>query len=405
MSDSDTAPSSVVTTTTTTTVPVPVTATTTTTTKTATALDFDSVTMYTEIVGVFALIATGTYIYTLRGVLPGVAPFVVLVFAIAIFAIDVYQRQAWARALRKTDDPPAPRPRTLGAALVWILWLVYGIVFRDVAPLLPDSFAYAQSAIAVALVLATYVRRDLVERVAWSSGALLAAVLLLFIPHADTVTHDMGAVLLIGKTLAFYVLYVFTEVSQMLHEAEDRRRAVAPLTPVQRVRRSVANAQIKVLQSAWVLLATKYFVFGAIVQLLPLYVDISTMLNKRPAAADATDAAAAAVELSEIVVHDGSGRRLAPKQQQQQRSPRNDSARRSMRATAPSPASDRAFHMNTARASGIGDRVIRAPQRVARLPVSALAPSPARRTPPFRPVVTGLNKLSDDDVMRMIRNQ
>ena len=368
-------------------------------------VDFDSVTMYAEIVAVFVLIMTGTYLYTLRDVLPAVAPFLVLVYAIAIFAADVYQRNAWARVLRKTDDPPVQRPRTLGAAMVWVAWLVYGIVFRDVAPLLPDSVAYVQSALAVALVLATYVRRDLVEKLTWSTAALLVAVLLLFVPHADTVTHDMNALLLFAKTFVFYVLYVLTEISQLLHDADARRRLHEAPSSAQKMQRSVANAQIKVLQSAWVLLATKYFVLGAIAQLLPLYVAISTTKTKRAPPG-------APVELREIRVEErgARGSDTPPRRHQGNRTPplpRADEVRRSARqqhARSPAPASKRPAHMSPARIAGVDKRAL--PAGVHAVRPSRLPTQHARRPPPQAAAVfTGVNQLSDQELANVLQRR
>ena len=108
-------------------------------------VNFDSVRTYMEVAAVFALITSGTYLYAQRAETPWIGPFIVLLYGVWIAGASLYQYLEYRTLLIKEDDPPRTRPAALGAARVWILWLVYGIVFREVSPLVSPTMAYAQS--------------------------------------------------------------------------------------------------------------------------------------------------------------------------------------------------------------------------------------------------------------------
>ncbi len=240
--------------------------------------DFDSVRTYMEAMLVFLLIMSGTVLYNLRDTLPWLAPFVVLTYGLIFSGASLYQYVMLLRHQHKQDDKPIEGLKTIGAGILWVSWLVYGIVFRDVRPLIMMSgvsVAYVHGALVLGLVMLTYWQHDLRYNSLWANGIFLGSILLLFVPHTDTISHDMNPVVLFFKTVIFYVLYLLTEVRQILetervfHDQVENNNSFS-LNAQQERFRQIYRAEVKIVQSAWVLIASKYLLFGAIFQLLLL---------------------------------------------------------------------------------------------------------------------------------------
>ena len=234
-----------------------------------------------EIVLVFVLIVSGTYLYTLRDAFPWMAPFVVLSYGILISGLSFYQYYQYVKISRKEDDLPSRNLKTLGAGFVWILWLVYGIVFRDVSPLFEGtSIAYFQNGLVMGIILLTYWKKELNEHPVWANGVFFVVVLLLFIPHVDTISQDMNRYVLFSKIFAFYTLYVLTEICHVLEDEELQHNTLVNQKSIAEKYRMIYRTEIKIVQSSWVLLTSKYLILGAIVQLVPLLMDISKIMNR-----------------------------------------------------------------------------------------------------------------------------
>ncbi len=242
-------------------------------------INLDSVKTYMEIVFVFLLMTSGTYFYTLRDKITWIAPFIVLSYGIVLSALALYQYYQTVSNNLKEDDILNNKPRTLGAGFIWVLWLVYGIVFRDISPLF-ESISYIQSAIVILIVLLTYWKRDITENPIWANTIFFMVTLLLFIPHGDTISHDMNHIILFLKIGIFYFLYVITEIYHVLdNELQKYNTSYNSSSRIVKYK-SIYKTEIKIVQSAWVLLASKYLLIGSVIQLFPLIIELQRVLKK-----------------------------------------------------------------------------------------------------------------------------
>lgn len=236
-----------------------------------------------EVVGVFVLIVVGTYVYTLREALPLLPPFVVLTCAVFLAGgalCKYYQREM---VLKKTDEPAPRSLDMLPAGCVWIVWILYGIVFRDVAPLVTSWAAYAHGGAVVLIVLATYWKDDIRDNGKWANGVLVAIAVLLFIPHPDTIGHDMHPALLFGKVGVFYLLFLLSEIALKL-ESDARRASNVATSPSNLIHPYAV--EIQVVQSAWVLLTLHFLMIVALAQMFLVLLDIARHLKRRAAASE-----------------------------------------------------------------------------------------------------------------------
>ena len=217
-----------------------------------------------EVAIAFALIFSGTYLYTLKNVYAWVIPFVLLSYGIVISTLGVYRYWRYKEIIEKEDDTPRKISSALGASFIWIMWLTYGTIFRDVGSLFPPVIGYTQNLVCVVLVLFTYWKPDLRENVMWSDAILLMTVLLLFMPHPDTISHGMSDIVLFTKILVFFCLYVLTAMIQ-----DDKRRYERMENT--RARDYIQLMEVTVVQSLWVLMVSKYLVFASVIQFAAIW--------------------------------------------------------------------------------------------------------------------------------------
>ncbi len=229
------------------------------------ALRFDLVTMYVELLGVFVLILTGTFAFSQYENTPWIPPFVLLTAAVILGGSSQWKRHAALRLAKKTDDVTEQLDVLLSGG-VWIVWLVYGVVFRDVAPLVAGPSAYVHGAVVVILVLLSHTRENIRREAGWSTVLLVVVVALLFIPHPDTVSQRMPMHVLFTKVSAFYVLFA---VAETVTKLEFDVRARNGDTPTRADR--VYARQIQIVQSAWILLSLFALLPIAAAQLLLLF--------------------------------------------------------------------------------------------------------------------------------------
>ena len=144
-----------------------------------TKINFDSVTTYLEITLVFVIIMTGTYLYSFGISVLWICPIVILFYSIIIIIVTFNKY----KYINEDEDTFLPeRPNTLGASYIWIFWLIYGILFKDVIFLLPSSAFYIQNVIAIAIIVFTYMKSEIYENLMLSSTLLIFAIFLLFLP-------------------------------------------------------------------------------------------------------------------------------------------------------------------------------------------------------------------------------
>ena len=240
--------------------------------------DLTNIMTYTECIGIFVLMLTGTWLYSVD---KRASPFVTLGSGLVILAITLYQHYVFLKQKKKRkrngmieDDPlyysGSATISTLASSYVWLGWLIYGLVFREFSLVLPPWIGYFQVMIVISLVLASYARESFLDRNHVFVNILFFVVLsLLFIPHSDTISHDMEIPTLFLKVTVFYVLYVLTQLHQSTTGSSVGSSSIYSNRNYSRYK-SVCDAELKIVRSSWVLLAPKYLVIGAMVQFVPL---------------------------------------------------------------------------------------------------------------------------------------
>ena len=241
-------------------------------------IDFENIRTYMEIVFIFFFILTGTYLYSFKDFLPWIAPFVVLSYGIIISLFAIYQYYEYLNVLKKRDDNSPNRiPRTIGAGIIWILWLIYGIIFKDVSVMFPTIIGCIQSSIIVLLVLLTYLP-EIKEKPIWTNGIFFFVLLLLFIPHSDTISHNMDKFILFIKIFVFYILYGLTETLDILQQEENNKFDISNIE--YQNNKWIYKTEIKIIRSCWILLTSKYLILGVIFQIIPLWIELLKYKHK-----------------------------------------------------------------------------------------------------------------------------
>ena len=238
-------------------------------------LRFDLAQMYVEVVGVFALIVLGTFGFSYHAQFPWLAPFVLLTSAVILSGAALWKHNHQLARSKKDDDTTEQLDMILSGA-VWLVWLVYGELFKDVAPLVSGWAAYVHGAIIVVLVLLSHGRDNIRREGAWSTFLIVAVAVLLFIPHPDTISQHLPIPILFVKVCVFYVLFGIAEMATKL-DFDARRRAGDVPTRLERV----FATQIKIVQSAWVLLSIFPLIAISIAQCMLLLREIRRHMRAR----------------------------------------------------------------------------------------------------------------------------
>ena len=252
------------------------------------ALRFDLALVYMECLGVFVLILVGTFAFVQYGQVPLIGPFVLLSAAVILGVAGQWKRHAAVGRAKKQDDATEQLDLIVSGG-VWIAWLVYGVVFRDVAPLVSGVAAQVHGVVVVLLVLLSHARDNIRREAGWSTGLLLVVVALLFIPHPDTVSQSMPPHVLVIKVCVFYALFAGSEAVTKLEFDVRSRAGDAPTRPER-----VYARQIQIVQSAWVLLSVFSLVPIAIAQMLLLVREARRLNRERWAPTELPTTAATA---------------------------------------------------------------------------------------------------------------
>lgn len=237
-------------------------------------VDFEHIDTYMEAFYVAFLIFSGTYLFTFQSSVPWIASFVILTCAIILSILGLYQYHKYNKYTVKEDDPPKRRAETLIAGFAWVLWLAYGILFKDMDPFFPASIGYLQSGIAMLIVFLTYWNTSFVNNPVCTHFTFIAVLSLLLLPHNGAISHKMNTATLFTKISAFYVLFLSTEISQLYEESllkkKERNKRY----------RGAWKYQIKLIRSVWVLLVSNYLVIASVFQFFKIVYNIRVSQNK-----------------------------------------------------------------------------------------------------------------------------
>ncbi len=249
-----------------------------------TVIKVDAFHDYMEILFVFIIIFTGTYTYTVDN---WISPFVLFLYGIMIGCYAVFSYFICRSLAKKEDDFPLYKiVRTIDAAVVWGTWLIYGTVFRNIGP--PFSsvpiVGHSLGVMTFALVLLTYywnhvnlgaAEDDHDDDVGSLNGnpstkksaIILFTAVLMLIPHSKTSYHSTSSILF-AKVAVFYLLYLLTEFYQVLQRKYERLNA--HVTTAKEDKNWLYKLELKVVQTAWVLLVSEYLIGAFVLQLIPL---------------------------------------------------------------------------------------------------------------------------------------
>ena len=240
-------------------------------------LRFDLAQMYVEVVGIFTLIILGTFSFSYHAQIPWLAPFVLLTSAVILSGAGLWKHNHRLAMSKKDDDATEQLDMILSGA-VWLVWLVYGELFKDVAPIMSGWAAYVHGAIIAVLVLLSHSRDNIRREGAWSTSLIVAVTALLFIPHPDMMSQHLPIPILFVKVCVFYILFGIAEMATKL-DFDARRRAGDVPTRLERV----FATQIQIVQSAWVLLSIFPLIAISIAQCMLLLREIRRHMRARRA--------------------------------------------------------------------------------------------------------------------------
>lgn len=236
-------------------------------------LDFDSVYTYVDMITVLVFIILTSYSFNAvqhtyfngaeddRVVNTHIAGYIILYASILLLAYTLAQNQ------RKRRQPTVAKPNTISASWVWILWLIYGVIFATATkpPLYNESIAFAQGILTLGLVLSTYLNQ-VYKNPMFIHGIILINLVLLSLPHFDSVALGMHVVLLLIKSIMFYTIFMVSELVAIAASGGNQEYWSES--------RSTLWLEIKIVQSIWILFVPRVLLIGFFFQLVPLVLSL-----------------------------------------------------------------------------------------------------------------------------------
>ncbi len=216
-------------------------------------MNFESVYTYFDVVLIFGILLSGTYLYTLRDLHEWLAPYIVLFYGFVLLTIHIISITIVKGSSSKKQ--PVLRPKTLLAGWIWLFWIIYGIVFKEISPAFPVAVGYIQSAVVVGFVMLSYIKlfQD------WHHLIFAVVLLLLVVPHADSISHHLDPLVLYVKLVLFYVLYVLSEMWNIVSIRKGKQKI-----------NDVTTLEYHIVRSCWVLLTSKYLIVFSLFQIIPI---------------------------------------------------------------------------------------------------------------------------------------
>lgn len=150
------------------------------------------------------------------------------------------------------------------------------------------------------LVLSTYWNSELANNPICTNLTMTLLLLSLLLPHKDTISHQMETVMLFTKITLFYLLFLATEVSHLYEESLLKKRER------NKKYRHFWRCEIKVIQSAWVLIVSNYLIFASVFQFVQIIHNIRMSKNKL---------SQSIVELKEVTIIKDKKRKANPKRE------------------------------------------------------------------------------------------
>ena len=237
--------------------------------------DFDRISTYSDTIVIFFLVLSGTYFYSFSVENKWIAPLVILIYGILVAAC-VFSKYRIQLDQGKKEDGVSDlmlKPRGINAALIWMMWLIYGSLFRDFEVFNFEGIEYIHNFIVIITVIYSYtfpIKEPDNNTILFTN----MLVFMLFIPNYHSLSFDVDGGALFLKVILFYVLYTLNEVIEILENQSLIQNARKYMAKEDDWIHCLYNFQLQVIQSSWILFASKILLCFIVFQLMPIAIII-----------------------------------------------------------------------------------------------------------------------------------
>jgi hypothetical protein len=225
-----------------------------------------SVAVSQNVMIIFLLALSCTVIILLRDFFQPYFLLIILAYVIAFFLSTLLASCLAGGSNNMFDAAPA--------GWLFIAWVIYGLVFRDQAPL-QDGVMWFQGAIALLVCFCSMITQ-LVQHKHFLLILILVDSANLFFPNKDMICIELSTFFLFSKVTLFYATYTCSDYvisikRKVYIKRHDREMDLSYST----------SLQIKFLQSFWILIAPRWFCFLSIMQVFYMGWENSSRLHLR----------------------------------------------------------------------------------------------------------------------------
>ena len=214
-------------------------------------VDFENVYTYKHSGVIFLFIVSGTGLYTLRHLNDWLGPFMLLSYSLVAFG--------YFCSLSTIQKNP---PEMVEAGIIWLGWLIYGMLFTDVRLVVASHIGYIRECAILFTVLLNY----------WKTNSCLIKPLFflvgmsLFFPNSDMIANRMENNLLFLKITLFFFLFFLAEVTSLSLDYGKNYSDLYGTHNSYPPAKGFGEMEIKIIRSSWVFLVSKYALLISIFQ-------------------------------------------------------------------------------------------------------------------------------------------
>jgi hypothetical protein len=169
----------------------------------------------------FIIMIVGTYLFSVRNESKYIVPFtlisyiffvIISFYLVNIIFIPVIINES------KSDNFKSLKFKIVFSdlftiALAWLFWLLYGLVFNEIADMFGKVWIYIQTITLMILVLLSYIDNIQKNRILMWTIISAFFILVNFFPSKDSVATRISNIVLMTKVLIFFILYVINDYS------------------------------------------------------------------------------------------------------------------------------------------------------------------------------------------------
>lgn len=218
-------------------------------------VDISNIRIYAATMMIFGLLVYGVFVYCFRFSFPLLSPLAILSYSLGLLCITLIDFLRF-REIDKLDSL-----NSVWIGWIWLAWIAYGAIFKDVIHLLSDSLGIVQSIIIVILVMLSYTTNiQSNQKIVYFMTVIF--MLLLFVPHRDTVSHFLENFILCVKTFVFFFIYVITDITFMLRQFKNINGNTY---------NKLDRLILTIIRSIWVLMVNKFILVAALLQIVLMF--------------------------------------------------------------------------------------------------------------------------------------